>query len=439
MSHPTLAELSAALDAGRTDPVTLAEARLDAIASHPHGAAIYARTMPDAALAQARAARDRARAGTRRGPMDGVAISWKDNFDTAGVATEAGTALMAGRVPERDAALVARAAAAGAVALGKTHLSEIAFSGLGLNPVTATPPGWHVAEAVPGGSSSGAAASVAHGLAAAAIGTDTGGSVRIPAAWHDLVGFKTTHGGLPMEGVVPLCEAFDTAGPLTRCVADAATVWAMLADCEAPDLAEADVAQARMGIVTDVVLDDLEAAPAAAFDHARDRLAAAGATLSELSHPGIARAYGLGGPLFTADAWSWWAEAVETRGEVMFPPIRARVEAGAQVSARAYLQGWRELRAIRHAVWDAARDLDALILPTAPLMPPDRARLLADDAYYREANLLTLRNTRLANLLGGCAITVPTGHPCCGLSLVARPGAELGLLRLAAAVERTLA
>ncbi len=192
----TAADLGRGIAAGEIDPVALTQTYLDAIAAHPLKDRIYARLTPDRALAEAQAAADRAKAGQRRGLLDGVPISWKDLFDTAGVATEAGSALLAGRVPDRDAVVLRNATAAGLVCLGKTHMSELAFSGLGYNPITATPPCVNDAEAVPGGSSSGAAASVAFGLAPAGIGSDTGGSVRIPAVWNDLVGLKTTIGRL---------------------------------------------------------------------------------------------------------------------------------------------------------------------------------------------------------------------------------------------------
>ena len=177
----TAADLGRGIAAGAIDPRELAEVYLGAIDGHPQAPAIYARTTPERARTEADAAAGRARAGLRRGPLDGVPVSWKDNFDTAGTATEAGSALLAGRVPERDAAVLATATRAGLVCLGKTHLTELAFSVLGLNPVTATPPNINDPELAPGGSSSGAAASVAFGLAAAAIGSDTAGSVRVPA------------------------------------------------------------------------------------------------------------------------------------------------------------------------------------------------------------------------------------------------------------------
>ena len=206
---------------GEIDARELTEVYLAAIESHPQGTGIYARVTAERARAEAAAAADRAAAGLRRGPLDGVPIGWKDLFDTAGIATEAGSALLAGRVPDRDAPVVAAATRAGLVCLGKTHMTELAFSGLGLNPVTATPPNINDPDLAPGGSSSGSAAAVAFGVAAAAIGSDTAGSVRIPAAWNDLVGLKTTHGLLSLDGVVPLRPPSTPSGRC-RSVADAA-------------------------------------------------------------------------------------------------------------------------------------------------------------------------------------------------------------------------
>ncbi|MFT5969038.1 MAG: aspartyl-tRNA(Asn)/glutamyl-tRNA(Gln) amidotransferase subunit A, partial [Yoonia sp.] len=217
----TAADLGRGIAAGTIDPVDLTETYLAAIDAHVFRDRIYARVSHDRARAEAKAAQTRSASGMRRSALDGVPISWKDLFDTAGIGTEAGTMLMEGRVPDTDADVLQNATAAGLVCLGKTHMSEIAFSGLGLNPMTATPPCKNDPDAVPGGSSSGAGASVAFGLAAAAIGSDTGGSVRIPAAWNDLVGLKTSHGMLSLTGVVPLCQTFDSVGPLCRSVEDA--------------------------------------------------------------------------------------------------------------------------------------------------------------------------------------------------------------------------
>lgn len=435
----TATELGQGIGTGEIDPVALARLHLEAIEAHPEGGRIYARTTPDRALAEAQAASERAAAGRRLSPLDGVPISWKDLFDTAGTATEAGTALMAGRVPDRDARVLANATAAGLVCLGKTHLSEIAFSGLGLNPITATPPNINDAEAVPGGSSSGAAASVAFGLAAAAIGSDTGGSARIPPAWNDLVGFKPTHGRLSLEGVVPLCETFDTVGPLTRSVADAALLTALLGGTPAPDLAGACLEGRRFLVIDTILMEGLEDVPARAFAAALDRLRGAGAIIEHAPWEPLREAYDMAGPLYTADAWSWWRERVERDGDRMFAPIRERVSAGRDVGAADYIAAWRRLRELRADYGTLTAGYDAVLSPTAALLPPKVERLMTDDAHYREANLLTLRNTRLANLMGLCSLTLPSGTPSTGIMFSAAPGGDAALLRLGHAAERALA
>ena len=275
----TAAELGRGIGGGAIDARELTEVYLAAIDSHPEAPGIYARTTPERARAEAAAAAARAEAGLRRGPLDGVPVSWKDLFDTAGTATEAGSALLRGRVPDRDAAVLATATRAGLVCLGKTHMTELAFSVLGINPVTATPPNINDPELAPGGSSSGAAASVAFGLAAAGIGSDTAGSIRIPAAWNDLVGLKPTYGTLPLDGVVPLRPSLDTVGPICRSVEDAALVFAALAGEPAPDLGGANLAGARLFLLEDPELLPARDAPRAAFDAAIGRLADAGAQL----------------------------------------------------------------------------------------------------------------------------------------------------------------
>ena len=423
------------IGAGRIDPVALAEAYLDAIGAHPFGARIYARTTPDRALAEARAAAGRAKAGTRRGRLDGVPVSWKDLFDTAGTATEAGSALLAGRTPARDAAVLARATAAGTVCLGKTHMSELAFSGLGLNPVTATPPNVHDPDAVAGGSSSGAAASVAFGLAAAAVGSDTAGSVRIPAAWNDLVGLKTTHGRLPLDGTVPLAASLDTVGPLTRTVADAAALFAVMGGRQA-DLSAATLGGVRIAVCRTVAFDGIEDAPAAGFETGRRALEAAGATVTDRDLSMAADAMALAAPIFAAETWGTWSDVIEAAPEKMFPPILDRFRGGRDVTGAAYVAATRRLADLRRAYAAATADLDAVILPTCPILPPKVAELQGE--RYAERNLMTLRNTRIGSLLGLSALTIPTGTPSAGLMLMGRAGDDERLLRLGAALEALL-
>lgn len=434
----TASDLGRGIGAGLIDPRALAEVHIAAIESHPEAGRIYARTTFDRARAEAAAAAERAHRGLRRGPLDGVPVSWKDLFDTVGVATEAGSALLAGRIPARDAIVLERASRAGLVCLGKTHMTELAFSGLGLNPVTATPPCVNDPAAVPGGSSSGAAASVAFGLAAAGIGSDTGGSVRLPAAWNDLVGFKTTHGLLPLDGVVPLCPSLDTVGPLCRSVEDAAELVAVLSGGRPVDLAGAGIAGCRFLVLETAALDGVREGPRAAFEAALDRLGTAGAAVERRPVPLVAEALALSGPLFTAEAWAQWGEAIEAAPDLMFAPVRERFRAGRDVPAFRYLRDRARLMELR-ADWAAAvAGYDAVLLPASPILPPEAARLLADPAFFAAENLLALRNTRIGNLLGLCAVTLPTGTPSCGLMAFGRAGGDAALLRLAAGMERAL-
>lgn len=432
------AGLGRGIEAGTVCPVALTEAFLEAIAEAPEAPRIYARTMPRRALDTAMGARARAKAGLRRGPLDGVPVAWKDLFDTAGTATEAGSALLAGRTPDRDAEVVARLTGAGLPPLGKTHMTELAFSGLGINPSTATPPNVNDPAAVPGGSSSGSAAAVAFGLAPLAIGSDTGGSVRLPAAWNDLVGLKTTAGRIPLEGVVPLAPRFDTVGPLARTVEDAALAFALLDGGAPPDLRGARLAGARLMVLETVALDDLDAAVAAGYEAALARLAGAGAVLVRGAVPAVAAAMELAGILYTSECWGTWGATIEAAPDRMFAPVRDRFRAGAAHGAADYVAAWQRLERLR-ADWAAATaGFDAVLTPTAPGLPPAAAPLLADPAAFAAANLRALRNTRIGNLTGGCALTLPTGAPSVGLSLLAPPGAEARLLRLGAAAEAAL-
>lgn len=435
----TAAELGQGIAAGSIDPVALTQTYLDAIDAHPLRDRIYTQVTTERALAEAAAAAARAKAGRRLSPLDGVPVSWKDLYDTAGVATEAGTKLLAGRVPERDAEVLRNATAQGLVCLGKTHMSEIAFSGLGLNPVMETPPCVNDAGAVPGGSSSGAAASVAFGLAPVAIGSDTGGSIRIPSAWNDLVGFKPTHGRLSVEGVVPLCASFDTVGPLCRSVADAALTIAALEGSKPVDLTGASLSGLRLLILDTVAMDNLAPEPAAGFASAVKRLEAAGAVLTHGAVSGVAEAIAMTPILHAPEAYGWWREIVEAAPEKMYHQILDRLRSGRDVPAHVYIATWNRLRELRREYLAATAGYDAVIFPTAAILPPQMERLLNDDAYYKSINLIALRNTMIGNRMGLTSVSLPTGVPSCGILFNAPPGADARLMRLAAAAERALA
>lgn len=432
-------DLGRGIGAGKIDPVDLATAYFAAIKASPLSGRIYARLTEKRAMAEAEAAALRAKAGTRRGPLDGVPVSWKDLFDTAGVATEAGSAMLKGRVPGADAEVVANATAMGLVGLGKTHMSELAFSGLGLNPVTETPPCVNDPDAVPGGSSSGAATSVAFGLAPAGMGSDTGGSVRIPAAWNDLVGLKTTSGRLPLKGVVPLVASFDTVGPLCRTVEDSALFLAALEGRAKPaDLAGTTLAGTRL-LILENGYRDVRDTPRAGFDSAVERLRAAGALVERAHIDVIDEALGMSAILYTPEAYATWRDVIEARPDLMFREILERFRAGGRFSAVDFIAARQRLDEIRVEYHARTSGYDAVILPTSAIMPPKADRLLSDHAYYVTENLLALNNTRIGNLTGGAALTLPTGLPGTGIMFLGAPMGEERLLRLGAAAEAALA
>ncbi|RZW05457.1 MAG: amidase [Rhodobacteraceae bacterium] len=431
----TAADLGRGIEKGRIDPVDLTEAHLSAIDAHAHKDRIYARVTADLARAQAKAASDRAKAGVRRSPLDGVPISWKDLFDTAGIVTEAGSALLKDRIPDRDAVVLQNAVAAGTVCLGKTHMSELAFSGLGYNPVTATPPNVNDEAGAPGGSSSGAATSVAFGLAAAGIGSDTGGSVRLPAAWNDQVGLKTRPGRLSLQGVVPLAVRFDTVGPLCRTVEDAALLLAVLENGKPADLSGATLKGARL-LSLDTARDGEEDGPRAAFEDAVSRLTAAGAVVETAHLPEVAEALEMSALLLSTEAYATWRDKIEAAPERMFAEVRARFRAGRDFSGADYVAGWQKLDRLRDTYARNIAAYDAVILPTSPILPPNVARLATDSDYYRDMNLAALRNTRIGNLMGLAGLTLPTSRPSCGI-LFQGPSEEC-LLRLGSAAESAL-
>lgn len=435
----SMGDLGRAIGARKIDPVALTECYLGAAQNHPLSDRIYARITAERARSEAAAAANRAQNGQRKSLIDGVPISWKDLFDTSGVATEAGSALLKGRTPKHDAKILRAATNAGLVCLGKTHMSELAFSGLGYNPSTQSPPCINDLDAVSGGSSSGGAASVVFGLAACAIGSDTGGSVRLPAAWNDLVGLKTTSGRLSLEGAVPLCESFDTAGPLCRNVEDAALMLGALEGCKPADLRGAPLRGRRFLELETVAFDDVCEAPLKAYEAARDRLIAAGAFVERRAIAEVCEAMDLTGVLFTTEAYAQWHKLIEANPDAMFSEILQRFRSGANWSGVEFAAGWKRLHALRTIYAQQTSHFDAVIMPTAPIMPPNMQRLATDHEYYVAENLLALRNTRIGNLLGLCGLTLPTGTPSCGILLNCAPGQEEKLLRLGAAVEAALA
>ena len=427
-----------AIQNGILDPVEQTEAYLDAAGDHPYGERIYARLTPERARDEAIAAHDRAKAGKRRGVFDGVALAWKDNIDSAGIATEAGSRLLEGRAPADDAEILANAAKGGAVCLGKTHMTELAFSGLGVNPATASPPNALDPARASGGSSGGSAVAVALGLAAAAIGTDTGGSIRLPAAWNDIVGFAPSPGLVPLKGVVPLCPRYDVAGPLARSVEDCTEILALLTGGQAPDLRDASAQGLRLLVLDGLPFEDARPAPVAAFEDAVARLAAAGAEVTHAAPEAARDAMRDGSALYAPEAWGLWREQIEAAPELMHRPTLLRFRAGGDMAAHEYV-ALADALGRHRAVWaDAVAEFDAVILPTAPITPPEIARALEDGAYFASENMLTLRNTRIGNVLGLPGVSLPTGHPACGIMALGAAGGDRALLYVAAAMEAAL-
>lgn len=442
-------ELGAEIGSGSVDPRDLAAYFATRIAAADPERQIYARVTTARMTEEAAAARDRQQRGLRRSPLDGVPVSWKDLFDLRAEVTGAGSALLADNVAAFDAPVVARLTRAGLVSLGKTTMSEFAFSGLGVNPVCGTPPypfDPHLRRA-PGGSSSGAAVSVALGLGAAAMGTDTGGSVRIPAAWNGLVGLKTTAGLIATEGAAPLSRVYDSVGPLTRDVADAATLFALLTATPLPDLRGVRLRDLHFIVPSNAPFTEAEPPVLHALEQAVERLGRAGCRLHRRPVGALERAHRLltelGNPV-TAEAQAEWGDLVRKAPERVFAPVRRRIAEGEGMSAEAYAR-------LRFGLLDAGRALqaeiagaDAVLTPTVATLPPPLEPLLADTAAHAQANLAALRFTRLANFLGLAAITIPFGTTGAtdsatvlpfGLMLTAGPYREAHLLRAAAAIE----
>ena len=432
------ADLGRGIGAGRIDPRDLAEVFLGAMANHPDTARIYARTTIARARSGADAAAQRARSGSRLGPLDGVPISWKDNYDIAGEVTEAGSMLLKGKVATEDAPVFAAATAGGLVCLGKTHMSELAFSGLGVNPVTATPPNAIEPYRAPGGSSSGAAVSTALGLAAAGIGSDTGGSVRIPAAWNGLAGLKTTAGAISTKGVVPLSTTHDTVGPLCRTVEDCGLLYAVMAGLPQTVPPAATLKGLRLLVPETLMLDGWDAEVSAAFAQTLDTLKAAGVRLTHAAVPEIAEAFDVAArvsAIANSEGWRIWGAAIEANPGVMFSLIEQRFRTGMSGTIEKDQQALSEYARLSLGVKARMATDGIMVMPTSPILPPPVDRLLADHAYFVERNLLGLRNTRMGNLLTLSALTIPTATPMVGLMLVAGPGQESYLLALGQAME----
>src|SRR6478672_275948 len=440
---PTLAALADDLGNGRTSARKLVDECLAKI-SDPSGEGARTFIHVDAAAAvEAAEAMDRLRkAKAAPSPFAGIPVSIKDLFDIRGQVTRAGSRALEDSAPaDADAPVVARLRRAGFVVIGRTNMTEFAYSGIGINPHFGTPKSaWqrNVGH-VPGGSSSGAAVSVVDQMAHGALGTDTGGSCRIPAAFNGIVGFKPTQRRVPLEGGVPLSFTLDSFGPLARSARCCAVLDAVLADEAIVPLAPRPIKGMRLAVPTTIALDDLEDEVARTFERALETLSRKGAVIERIEVPeflDVAVINAQGG-FAAAESYAWHRYLIASKGDDYDPRVSMRILRGESMSAADYIDllGARKSLIARAAVRLAP--YDALVLPTTANTPP-RIADLADDKAFTKANLLSLRNCTLINMIDGCAISLPChreGEVPVGLMVAASGGSDRRVFKLAAAME----
>jgi aspartyl-tRNA(Asn)/glutamyl-tRNA(Gln) amidotransferase subunit A len=438
----TLIALAKDLAAGQTTASALVEQSLAAIADPARQGAV---AFTEVFAAEARkAALDldaRRAAGQAMPPFAGAPVAIKDLFDVTGHPTAAGAAV-AGPPAEHDAWAVAALRRAGLIPIGHTNMTEFAFSGLGLNPHHGTPLSpWGRAEGrVAGGSTSGGAVAVAEGMAPLALGSDTGGSCRIPAAFCNQVGFKPTQGRVSRDGAVPLSTTLDTVGWITRDVEDCIAADAILTG-EAQPLEAASLKGLRFAIPEQLVMNDLEPVVRQAFDGAVARLRGAGATVTPVSIPALDEIPVMNrlGGFSGYEAYQWHRERIAKLGPTYDPRVRTRIERGGQQTEANYAELKKARASLIQNFNAAAQGFDVLLFPTAPGLPPRLSELEKDEDYLR-INLLVLRNSTMINMVDGCAISLPIDRagPPIGLTLAGPGGRDRRILSAARAVEALL-
>ena len=447
----SISELAQGLRRREVSPVEITRACLERIEQRNPALNAFITVTAESALAEARAAEAEIGRGEWRGPLHGVPVALKDLIDTANVRTTAGSALYKDRVPDRDAGVVRRLHQAGAVIVGKNNLHEFAYGGSSLisyfgdvhNP-------WDVGR-IAGGSSGGSAAAVMAGLACAAIGTDTAGSIREPAALSGCVGLKPTYGRVSSRGVIPLSTSLDHVGPMAATVADAAIVLQAIAGYDAADITSFDVPVAdyagalregaedlRVGVARDYFFDDLDPEVAAALEHALRGIATLVAEMKE-----VRLEVPTNRTLQAAEAYAYHAAHVAASPDLYQPETLRRIRSGEKVPAAEYIERRRELEAARRGISAVFAGVDVLVTPATPLPAPSIADLKANPDALRPVELKLLRNTRPFNVWGLPAISVPCGFTQSGLPIglqIAGPHWREDLvLRLANAYEQATA
>ncbi|PDT41070.1 MULTISPECIES: amidase [Sinorhizobium] len=405
---------------------------------------VFMKLYTESARAEADASDRRGREGTGLGPLDGRIVSIKDLFDVAGEPTLAGSIIRRSAPPAAaDATIVRRLRAAGAVIIGKTHMTEFAFTAVGLNPHYPPPGNARDASLIPGGSSSGAGVSVTEGTSEIAIGSDTGGSVRIPAALQGLVGFKPTARRVPLDGAFPLSPSLDSIGPLALSVADCAAADAIMAGEPSEPLTPLPIAGLKLAIPKGVLFDDLASDIAAAFEASLQRLSRAGATIAACDLDDLLRRFAEAtaiGSLAGLEASRIHADWLPDENAPVDARVKSPLRRRLAVPDAAIESLLLTRRALVRAMDERLAPFDLVLLPTTPIPAVPFASVEQDRQAYRRVEGLLLRNTEVANQFDLAAITLPmpgTALPA-GLMLMARNGFDGTLLRVAASVERLL-
>ncbi|PZN52361.1 MAG: amidase [Proteobacteria bacterium] len=405
---------------------------------------VFTKLYAEAARAAADAADARRKAGVTLGPLDGAVVSIKDLFDVVGEPTLAGSFMRRNAAPATtDAAIVARLRRAGAIILGKTAMTEFAFTAIGDNPHTGTPGNAADPARIPGGSSSGAGVSAAEGTSDIAIGSDTAGSVRIPAALNGVVGFKPTARRVPLAGAFPLSPSLDSIGPLARTVAECAAADAVMSGMDPQPLKPLSLSGLRLGIPRGVLFRDMEAEVEAAFENAISRLGAAGPRIEDIAIEDLLAAMrdtSLHATIPTMEGAEIHADWLDSGASLSVDPhVSGPLSRAASIPAPVYIRALRRRGELAAALDERLSGFDALLLPTVPILAPQIAEM-ADEKVRDHAEGLLLRNTRIANEFDLCAITLPLQGSALpvGLMLIGRSGCDRRLLAMAATAEEIL-
>jgi len=442
-----IAALARELAEGRATSRKLIEAALSRIAdAGGEGGRVFTKVHAQAALAAADASDRLRKEGVVPSALAGLPVSIKDLFDIAGDVTTAGSKILRDAAPATaDAAAVARLRAAGAVVIGRSNMTEFAFSGIGINPHYGTPanPYDRARRLIPGGSSSGAAVSVADGMSAFALGTDTGGSVRIPAALCGIAGFKPTRRQVPLEGAFPLSTTLDSIGPLAPTVACCISVFQVLAGEQPRALQPAPLGGYRLGMPKNYMLEDLDVEVMEAFDAALERLSRRGAKIVELNVPEFDEAAGAnrGGGISPPEAYAVHRNWIDRESD-FDPRVLERILRGRDVLAADYVELLATRARLMLQFSRANYEVDVLIMPTVPRIAPPIEPLERNPDTFRAANGDMLRNTNVINFLDGCALTLPIqapGDAPVGLMVVGFSGDDERVLSAGLGIETALA